>query len=265
MGELSIRATTLSKHRPDFVRGEWWCAQVNNRMTVRAHGNQILCGINLVSLADNTERLQMMNVDEAVGDVAVGRREFESTNCTRRSALCDTQRPQHRVPFIPRQFNERGTALDASRRLGRRKKFQLFGESGLAMKAYFGRVGIQTHRAKEGQTTVPMIEAAMFVKRALGRFAALSSKRIHLRRCVPSWRRVDNDAFCAVDAVCASFAVGARLEFQRRCQELVIGRDVNGQRLGASPRAPLNQYHLFVSHIKHCTPRTSFGPVRRTA
>lgn len=262
---LSISGATRSEHGPHFVRSEWWFAQMNYRMTVRAEGDQIRRRINLMSMADGAERLEMMNVDEAVGDFTVGRREFESTNRTRRSALCDTHRPKHRVPFIPRQFNERMTALDPDFRHGRIEKFQLFSERGLAMKAYFGRIGVQKYRAEERQTAVPVVEAAMFVKHALGRFTTLARKWVHFRFCISPWRRVHHDAVCAVDAVCASLAVGVRFAFQRRCQELRIGRDVNRERLSASPRATLNHYHLIVSHSGHCTPCAFAGPVRGTA
>ncbi len=237
---------------------------MNHRMTVRANGDEVLRRINLMSLADGTERFQMMNVNEPVSNISVGRREIESTDGALRSAFCNAHCPKHRISFITRQFDGYGTPLNPDFRTGRTEQLQLLRGWAFAVKVHCGRICSETHKAKKSQLAVPVIKAALFVNCMLGRLTTFAGKWIYFGfRVRPRWRVFDN----AVRAINAEFAVahaGVRFEFQRSCNELLVGRDANGQRLSAPPSTSLNKYGL-IWHISNLTPCAPVDAIRRAA
>ena len=237
---------------------------MNHRMTVRANGNEVRRRINFMNFTDRTKRLQVMNVDKTVGNITVGRQEIESADNTRRSAFCDAHCPQQRVSFISRQLDDQGTPLNPDLRAGCTEQLQLLSGCSLALKAHCRGICSETYKAKECQLAVPVVNAAPFVNRMLGRLTVFAGKRIHFGLRVHSRRRVIDDAVRAVNAVLAVADAGVRFKFQRSCNELLIGRDANGERLSAPPSTSLDKYCL-IWHVNNHTPYTPVDAIRRAA
>jgi hypothetical protein len=69
-------------------------------VTVRAHWPEIIDGIYVVALLYGSQRLQVMDVNEAIADFAIGRAEVETTGHATRSIVLYTGLTSGRIPFI---------------------------------------------------------------------------------------------------------------------------------------------------------------------
>lgn len=218
----------VTSHGSDLLRCQRRIAHVGYCVAVGTERHQVRHRIDGMLLANGSKRISMVDVDESLGNRAVGCSEVGSARGTLRSVVADAGGSEKRISLVGGQFQIAPSTFIARRgsRLGEQVRLDF--RRHLAKQADRGWVGVVARDGNRGQSfTVEVIEPAVLCNWMVPCFTSLTGEDIHLGRPVSPRRAVNPDALDVLP-VGPSDSVACTPQLSRRRDQDRIDRDVDG-------------------------------------